>query len=201
MDKTHCIRARLHRTWPHFRPFRALTSWSGWNLQPHTWELKSIKISFSYPFLFSRELGDPWKHQIESQILKDSMHTRCANSHVVTRVVYREACDHHGSSPCDVRPGSHCLQPSENSFKQAMKSAWNSDEILHKIYKICTVAPSNFYKTRDVTQTLDSEVWAKSICHCFDVLRPACGSSPQASPALSRRWEGLFWWQIARTDK
>ena len=150
---------------------------------------------------FSRELGDPWKHQIESQILKDSMHTGCANSHVVTRVVYREACDHHGSSPCDVRPGSHCLQPSENSLNKTMKSAWNSDEILHKIYKICTVAPSNFYKTRDVTQTLDSEVWAKSRCHCFDALRPACGSSPQASPALSRRWEGLFWWQVARTDK
>ena len=70
---------------------------------------------------FSRELGDPWKHQIESQILKDSMHTGCANSHVVTRVVYHEACEHHGSSPCDVRPGSHCLQPSENSLNKTMK--------------------------------------------------------------------------------
>ena len=151
------------------------------------------KVSFSYPFFSQESWETRGKHQVESQILKDSMHTGCANSHVVTRVVYREACDHHGSSPCDVRPGSHCLQPSENSLNKTMKSAWNSDEILHKIYKICTVAPSNFYKTGDVTQTLDSEVWAKSICHCFDVLRPACGSSPQASPALSRRWEGLFW--------
>ena len=69
-------------------------------------------------FLFSRELGDLSKHQVESQILKDFMHTGCANSHVVSRGACSEACDHHGSSPCDVRPGSHCLQPSENSLKK-----------------------------------------------------------------------------------